>query len=217
MTRTYVGDRIRRLRDELGLQQNVLADQLGISASYLNQLERDQRPLTAPVLLKLIDTLGDRVVFLSEVDQVRLTGELQEVALDLDGTLTKAEITHLVSSQPDLGAVLVSIHRRYRDTADQLAALTDSVGARESLAAPTFMPYDMVRDFFYDITTTSARSTKPPKRSPSQPGCVPEPPTTASSPTSRRDMASTSWSRTKSRPLPTPQATIDTTTPNTEP
>jgi predicted transcriptional regulator/transcriptional regulator with XRE-family HTH domain len=150
MTRTYVGARIRRLRDELGLQQNVLADQLGISASYLNQLERDQRPLTAPVLLKLIDTFGDRVVFLSEVDQVRLAGELQEVALDLDGTLTKAEITHLVSSQPDLGAVLVSIHRRYRDTADQLAALTDSVGARESLSAPTFMPYDMVRDFFYD-------------------------------------------------------------------
>ena len=187
MTRTYVGARIRRLRDELGLQQNVLADQLGISASYLNQLERDQRPLTAPVLLKLIDSFGDRVVFLSEIDQVRLAGELQEVALDLDGTLTKSEITHLVSSQPDLGAVLVSIHRRYRDTADQLAALTDSVGARESLGVPTLMPYDMVRDFFYDNHNYFGALDEAAEALGQSAACVPEPPMTASSPTSPRD------------------------------
>jgi predicted transcriptional regulator/DNA-binding XRE family transcriptional regulator len=149
--RTYIGARLVRLRSELGLQQTALADRLGISASYLNQLERDQRPLTAPVLIKLIEVFGDRIVLMSEVDQLRLASELQEVALDLDGMLTSADITHLASSLPDLGSVLVALHRRYRDTADQLAALTDSITATESLAVtPAQLPYENVRDFFYE-------------------------------------------------------------------
>lgn len=149
--RTYIGVRLSRLRAELGLQQSALAERLGISASYLNQLERDQRPLTAPVLIKLIEVFGDRVVLMSEVDQIRLANELQEVALDLDGMLTTADVTHLASSQPDLGAALVALHRRYRDTADQLAALTDSIAATESIAvAPAQLPYENVRDFFYE-------------------------------------------------------------------
>lgn len=149
--RTYIGARLVRLRSELGLQQSALAQRLGISPSYLNQLERDQRPLTAPVLIKLIEVFGDRVVVMSEVDQIRLASELNEVALDLDGALGQTDISHLVSNQPDIGNVLVTLHRRYRDTADQLAALTDSITAAESLAAtPAQLPYENVRDFFYE-------------------------------------------------------------------
>ena len=36
-----------------GLRQVDLAENLGISASYLNLIEHDQRALTAPLLLKL--------------------------------------------------------------------------------------------------------------------------------------------------------------------
>ena len=36
-----------------GLQQTAMAGQLGISPSYLNHLERNQRPVTAAILLRL--------------------------------------------------------------------------------------------------------------------------------------------------------------------
>src|ERR1041384_6028362 len=85
--RTYIGARLVRLRAERGLQQTALADRLGISASYLNQLERDQRPLTAPVQIKLIEVFGDRIVLMSEVDQLRLASGLSGGALDLGGML----------------------------------------------------------------------------------------------------------------------------------
>jgi predicted transcriptional regulator/transcriptional regulator with XRE-family HTH domain len=49
----YLGGRLRRLRRELGLNQNAMAGELGVSPSYLNHLERNQRPLTAQVLLRL--------------------------------------------------------------------------------------------------------------------------------------------------------------------
>lgn len=49
----YLGGRLRRLRRELGVNQSAMAAELGMSPSYLNHLERNQRPVTAGVLLKL--------------------------------------------------------------------------------------------------------------------------------------------------------------------
>ena len=58
MKKTYMGVRLRRLRAQRGLSQIALAQTLGISASYLNQIEQNQRPLTVQVLLKIHRTLG---------------------------------------------------------------------------------------------------------------------------------------------------------------
>ena len=52
----FLGARLKRLRRERGLNQSQMADELGISASYLNHLERNQRPVTATLLLKLAET-----------------------------------------------------------------------------------------------------------------------------------------------------------------
>src|SRR3712207_1732487 len=51
----FLGGRLRRLRRELGLNQSAMAGELGISPSYLNHLERNQRPVTAQVLLRLAE------------------------------------------------------------------------------------------------------------------------------------------------------------------
>ena len=53
VTKARVGVRLRRFREERGLTQAALASALGISPSYVNQLESSQRPMTASVLLKL--------------------------------------------------------------------------------------------------------------------------------------------------------------------
>src|SRR3954468_8925697 len=52
----YLGPRLRVLRRELGLNQTQMAEELGVSPSYLNHLERNQRPFTAQMLLRLADT-----------------------------------------------------------------------------------------------------------------------------------------------------------------
>ena len=51
----YLGRRLRRLRRELGLNQSAMAAEIGVSPSYLNHLERNQRPVTAQVLLRLAE------------------------------------------------------------------------------------------------------------------------------------------------------------------
>jgi len=54
----FAGHAIRRLRRNAGLTQASMAETIGISASYLNLLERNGRPLTAPILLRLTDLFG---------------------------------------------------------------------------------------------------------------------------------------------------------------
>jgi len=54
-SKLYLGHRLRRLRRERQLSQTEMATTLGISPSYLNHLERNQRPVTAALLLKLAE------------------------------------------------------------------------------------------------------------------------------------------------------------------
>jgi transcriptional regulator with XRE-family HTH domain len=50
-----VGHRLRRFRQTLGLTQTRMAQDLGISASYLNLMERNQRAMSAKVLLSMAE------------------------------------------------------------------------------------------------------------------------------------------------------------------
>lgn len=54
-TKLLAGPTVRRLRRTHGLTQVALAELLGISPSYLNLIERNQRPLTAGLMLALAD------------------------------------------------------------------------------------------------------------------------------------------------------------------
>ena len=52
----FAGHGLRRLRRSLALTQVAMAESLDISASYLNLIERNQRPLTAAIIMKLVST-----------------------------------------------------------------------------------------------------------------------------------------------------------------
>ena len=77
-----MGVRLRRLREERQLTQQALASAIGISLSYLNQLENNQRPLTIAVLLKLNTAFGTDVQLLSDDDEARLMADLREALSD---------------------------------------------------------------------------------------------------------------------------------------
>ncbi|MEM7651792.1 MAG: helix-turn-helix transcriptional regulator [Pseudomonadota bacterium] len=62
-----LGRKIRKLRTDRKLSQKDLAGRLGISASYLNLIEHDQRPITVSLLLKIGKQFG--------IDVEELTGD----------------------------------------------------------------------------------------------------------------------------------------------
>jgi predicted transcriptional regulator/DNA-binding XRE family transcriptional regulator len=52
----FAGHAVRRLRRQAGLTQAAMSDVLTISPSYLNLVERNQRPLSASLLVKLAES-----------------------------------------------------------------------------------------------------------------------------------------------------------------
>ena len=51
----YIGRKVRELRDANRATQGQFAERIGISTSYLNQIENNQRPVSASVLLALAE------------------------------------------------------------------------------------------------------------------------------------------------------------------
>lgn len=51
----FAGHAVRRIRRATGLTQAAMAEALQVSPSYLNLIERNQRPLTAAIMLRLAD------------------------------------------------------------------------------------------------------------------------------------------------------------------
>ncbi len=153
MKKTFVGVRLKRLREERGLTQLALAQALGLSASYLNQLEKNQRPLTVPVLLKINEIFGVDVQLFSEGEEGRLIADLREVFTDpLNGEqVSLAELKEVAAAMPALGRAVVALNRRWRHALERADAMAGELGLGSggvaTLATP--MPYEQVRDFFY--------------------------------------------------------------------
>ncbi|MGE2733655.1 acetate metabolism transcriptional regulator RamB [Mycolicibacterium vaccae] len=152
MAKTYVGARLRQLRTERGFSQAALAQMLGISPSYLNQIEHDVRPLTVAVLLRITEVFGVDATFFASQDDTRLIAELREVLLDrdLDVDVDAAEVADMVAAHPALARAMVNLHRRHQLTTTQLASATEGRFADGSGSGAITMPHEEVRDYFYE-------------------------------------------------------------------
>ncbi|MFE3254208.1 short-chain fatty acyl-CoA regulator family protein [Nocardia sp. NPDC059091] len=150
MQKMYAGARLRTVREQRGFTQSAWAKALGLSVSYVNQLEHDQRPLTVPVLLRLNARFDLDMGFFAADTDARLIADLQDVfAEDPEGaTITTAEMDDLVARVPAAARLLVGLNRRLRGATEQLERFSAGIDgdARGSAA----LPYEDVRDYFYD-------------------------------------------------------------------
>lgn len=107
---------MRALRQRSGLTQAVLAERLQISPSYLNLIEHDRRPLTAPLLLRLAQVLDLDLKAIAAGEDAKLAGDVIEVFADplFEGaTPGEAELRDLALSSPDLARAIVRLHHAY--------------------------------------------------------------------------------------------------------
>ncbi|MFF7353886.1 short-chain fatty acyl-CoA regulator family protein [Streptomyces filipinensis] len=148
MSKTYAGARLRRLREERRMSQAELARVLGISPSYLNQMEHDSRPLTVPVLLRLTETFGVDPGFFSERDTTRLVADLRE-ALTREiaaARISASDLAELASRLPAVAQVLLDLGRRNQLLAE---GLTGAADGRDTAGQTPRSPHEEIRDFFY--------------------------------------------------------------------
>ncbi len=121
----YLGPRLRRLRRELGLTQQIMAVDLGISPSYIALLERNQRPVTADLLLRLARTYRLDVTDLASEDGETYARRIAEVLRDpifSDIDMPPLEVSDLSTSFPGISEALLRLHGAYLREQQALAA-----------------------------------------------------------------------------------------------
>ena len=125
MSKVFMGVRLQRLREERKLTQAALAKLLAISPSYLNQIERNQRPLTVPILLRIGTALGVDPQLFSEHGSASLVADVRDAFGELPaGEATSlAELKMLVENMPGVARAILHLQRRYRMAAERAAAL----------------------------------------------------------------------------------------------
>ena len=150
-----IGPRIRRLRQALGLTQMAMAQDLSISTSYLNLIERNQRPLSAKVLLRLADTYDIDLAELSPGQDIQTTQALREIVKTaaFQGTsISRDEIEDCVNASPALMQAVVEMHNKLQDYTVRLSMREDPAGDRDQagLIETANSPVESVRKFIQD-------------------------------------------------------------------
>jgi hypothetical protein len=148
-----VGVRLRRFREERGLTQAALAQALDISPSYVNQMESNQRPITAPVLLKLAAVFEVDFHQFSTDEADRLTGQLRDALSDspTGDKISNAEMRELAETMPAVARHVVEIHSRYQHALTANETITSQIDAVATglTTIPPPMAFEEVRDLFY--------------------------------------------------------------------
>ncbi len=146
MAAPLIGRTVRRLRQEQSLTQQALAARLGISASYLNLIEHEQRAVTASLLIKMTEALRVDLAALSGSQERQLEAGLREVFADpaLDQTVPDAEIEGLAAASPAAGRAVLALYRAWRVAREDASGIALPSGRR------LLLPHEETRDAFHD-------------------------------------------------------------------
>jgi transcriptional regulator with XRE-family HTH domain len=147
MSRPLIGRTVRRLRTERGLSQQALAAELGISASYLNLIEHDQRAVTASLLIKLAERFGVELAELSGRTEKQLETGLREVFADPvlgSEAVPEDEIAQLASEAPNASRAILALYRAWRVAREDAGGIALPSGRR------ILLPTEEARDFFHE-------------------------------------------------------------------
>lgn len=150
-----IGQRLKVLRTTLGLTQAQMAEQLGVSASYITLIESDQRPASAKLLMRLAQVYDLNVAELAPDTDAQLAADfeaaLKDPALEAEG-VNRAEIEAVLQSSPRIAAALVRLQGKLSDAMMRHQAEDHPLADRNKVEvlAQIAKPVEQVRDWFYD-------------------------------------------------------------------
>lgn len=149
----FAGPRIRRLRRELGLSQEKMAASLNFSTSYLNLVERNQRPVSAQFLLRLAEQYDIELTAFAGTDEARAFADLTEIFADpmFKGfDISKADLQDLADSTPKAVDAFTYLYKALQQAKQQTSDLSHKVATRDTDHLDSVFPVDEVRDVIHD-------------------------------------------------------------------
>ena len=146
--KALLGHKVRRFRQDQGLNQTEMAEQMGISPSYLNLIEHNQRPVTVPLLFRLSQAFEVDLRDFAEDEEARLAAGLKEVFSDplFEGqTPGQHEIRELAAASPAAAQAVLALYDAYRGLWEDAQAVAHRMTDRDKVG-PLEVPGSPVED-----------------------------------------------------------------------
>ncbi len=137
----WLGNKLRRIRRETGVTQVALAKDLGISPSYLNMIERNQRPMTLRLLERTADAFDISPDMLTQDDDARLLVDLMEMFGDpvfRECGVTRGDLRDIVNVTPSAGRALLDFYRVFRRTREDVEWLRERMTDDDFLSTSAY-------------------------------------------------------------------------------
>ncbi|GAN69676.1 helix-turn-helix domain-containing protein [Acetobacter orleanensis] len=115
-TKLFAGNRLQHLRKREGLTQSAMADLVGVSLSYQNQLERNHRPLPTRLLQALCERFDLTPAWFSDTREAHTIQALRETMADpvfKNAPLSFAKMTEAANQNPELCKAFLTLYRAY--------------------------------------------------------------------------------------------------------
>ncbi|MGO9132945.1 MAG: helix-turn-helix domain-containing protein [Methylovirgula sp.] len=112
----FAGPRLKRLRRERQITQARMAEELEVSASYLNLMERNQRPITVQVLIRLADVYGIDPREFMEGETEQQIGEIEQLLADpmlREVGVPRSELQDAAEHAPTLLTAMQKLYRAF--------------------------------------------------------------------------------------------------------
>ncbi len=148
-----IGPKIKAFRRKLGIQANKLADQLGISPSYLNLIEGGKRKIDGDLLLKVCQELKIELSDLAVKSDLNLVNNISELLDDQlfeDLDILGPEIKDLVNTNPKIARALIKLGDNFKQKDHDIVNRVENLSGKIIDSRKAAFPGEIVSDFLQE-------------------------------------------------------------------
>ena len=148
-----IGPKIKSFRRQLGLQANKLAEQLGISASYLNLIESGKRKIDGDLLLKVCEELKIELSDLTNKSDLNLVNDISELLDDKlfeDLDIVGPEVKDLVNTNPKIAKALIKLGDNFKQKDHEIINKVENLSGKIIDSRKTAFPGEVISDFLQE-------------------------------------------------------------------
>ena len=148
-----IGPKIKAFRRQLGLQANRLAEDLGISPSYLNLIEGGKRKIDGDLLLKVCEKLKIQLSDLTTKSDLNLANNISELLDDElfeDLDILGPEVQDLVNTNPKIARALIKLGDNFKQKDHEMINKVENLSGKIIDKRKTSFPGEVISDFLQE-------------------------------------------------------------------
>ncbi len=148
-----IGPKIKAFRRQIGMQANKLAEELGISPSYLNLIEKGKRKIDGDLLINVCEKLRIEISDLTSKTDLKLENNISELLSDElfeDLDILGPEVKDLVSTNPKIAKALIKLGDNFKQKDHEIVNKVENISGKIIDSRKAAFPGEVISDFLQE-------------------------------------------------------------------